>query len=178
MMYWILFVMAAVVSIVIAVIVGGMVTPRRHTVARRIVVPVAPELVWTTIRDIAQYHEWRHELELAELVDPDQPQPRWRETRTNGSITFGIVEEHSPTRMVARMLDEDAAVRGEWRWDITTSEGHTALTITEDAEVANPLYRFFGTHISGYTAKIDGYLRHCATQLGVHHVQITDAPPL
>lgn len=178
MMYWILFVMAAIVSAVVAVCVGGLVTPRRHTVARRITIPVSEDVVWSTIRDVAQYDDWRHELEMVEVVDRDQPQPRWRETRTNGSITFGIVEEHAPTRMVARMLEEDVAIQGEWRWHIATRDGQTSLTITEVGDVANLLYRFVGAHISGHTSKIDTYLQNCAKQLGVQHVRIIDAPPV
>lgn len=177
MMYWILFVMGAMVCAVIALIVGGLATPRTHVVARAIRIPVPSDAVWNVIRDINRYHEWRHELEVVDVVETDQPQPRWRETRTNGSKTFGITVDQPPDVMVARILDEDLAGTGEWRWRVQSNDGHTTLSITETGTVGNPVFRFVQTYIIGFTKPIDAYLNSCARALGVNHVVITDIAP-
>ena len=43
----------------------------------------------------------------------------------------------------------------------------TSLTVTEDGEVQNPLFRFVSRFIMGQTATIDQYLRALGRKLGV-----------
>ena len=159
-MYWILFVMGTMVAVVLALVVGGLATPRAHTVTQSIVVPATPDAVWAVIRDFARYKEWRHELEYADLVTDSAEQPQWRETTTRGSITFGVTLADPPHRMVARMLDDDAPVSGEWRWQLDAHPAGTMVSLTEHGEVGNPISRFVGTHFIGHTKSIDNYLRH------------------
>ena len=174
-MYWILFVMSAIVAVVVALIVGGLATPRDHAVARAIELPVQPDVVWTTIRDIAQYSDWRHELDGADVVDTDQPQPRWRETTSRGSMTFGITVDEPPRRMSARILDDDLPFTGEWCWSIEPSGDGTRVTLTEQGSVPNPVFRFIGAHFLGHTRSIDRYLKGLAARHGVPHPEIQDA---
>ena len=50
-MYWILFVMGLIASIVIAMIAGGLATPRAHTVSKSALLSAPVDEVWHTIRD-------------------------------------------------------------------------------------------------------------------------------
>lgn len=176
-MLWILFVMGTIVAIVLAIIVGGLATPREHTVARSIVLPVSMDRVWQTIHDVGNYNAWRHELEDAEIVDTNQPQLRWRETSTRGSVTFGVTADEPPQRFAARILDEDLPFSGEWTWRLDTDGSTTRVSITERGAVGNPLFRFFAAHVMGYTKSLDGYLSALAAHLGSPNVTITDAKP-
>ena len=176
-MLWILVVMAAIASLVLAVVVGGLLTPRDHVAARAVQLPVAPLLVWSTIRDVAQYDAWRNELEMSELVDADQPQARWRETSTRGSIAFGITVNEPPTRMTARILDDDLPFTGEWTWQIVATPDGTRVTITERGSVGNPVFRFVGAYVMGHTKSIDGYLASLSAHLGHAGAMISDATP-
>lgn len=164
-MYWILFVMGAIAAVVVAVIVGGLATPRDHAVARAVVLNAPLADVWSTVRNVARYHEWRHELEHAELVDTEQPQPRWRETSTRGSVTFGITRDEAPHTLAARILDEDLPFSGEWTWSLRAEGNGTRVTITELGSVPNPVFRFIAAHFMGYTRSLDTYL----TALAQHH---------
>jgi uncharacterized membrane protein len=174
-MYWILFVMSAIVAVVVALIVGGLATPRDHAVARAIALPVASETVWTTIRDLDRYDEWRHQLDSVQVVDTDQPQPRWRETTSRGSITFGITMDEPPHRMTARILDDDLPFTGEWNWSVEPTSDGTRVVITERGRVANPVFRFISAHFLGHTRSIDRYLKELAARHGTPHIDIQDA---
>ncbi len=177
-MYWILFVMAAIVAVVLSVLVGGLVTPRAHVATRTIVLRAAPALVWATVRDVERYNEWRHEIEDASVVDPEQPQVRWRETTTSGSVTFGVTVDEPPHRFAARILDEDLPYSGEWAWHVTPEGDGTRVTITERGEVSNLLFRFVGAHFIGYTKSIDGYLKGLALRVGDPRATIGDTVPV
>ncbi|MBL0173216.1 MAG: SRPBCC family protein [Gemmatimonadaceae bacterium] len=170
--------MSAMVAVVLALVVGGLATPRHHTVSRSMTLPVASEVVWAAIRDVARYGEWRQELEDADLVDTDQPQVRWRETTTRGSITFGVVHEEAPHRMVARILDDDLPFTGEWTWQLAPAGNSTRVSITERGSVGNPVFRFISAHFLGHTKSIDRYLRSLAQRFDTHDVTIDDGTPV
>ena len=174
-MYWILFVMGAMVAVVLALLVGGLVTPRKHVASRSILLRVAPELVWSTVHDVARYAEWRHEIEDSSVVDAEQPQLRWREISTRGSVTFGVIVDQPPHRLAARILDDDLPYAGEWTWQVDVVADGTRVTITERGEIGNPIIRFFGAHLTGYTRSIDMYLNGLARHLGDQRANTVDA---
>jgi hypothetical protein len=176
-MLWILFVMGAIVAVVVSLIVGGLVTPRDHVVARAVSVPTTVSATWQTVRDFSRYIEWRDELENAAVVDLEQSQPRWRETTTRGSVTFGVIIDQPPHRMSARILDDDLPFTGEWTWSLIADDVGTRVTITERGSVGNPVFRFIAAHFLGYTRSLDGYLRALARHHGVTNAIIEDARP-
>ena len=80
-------------------------------------------------------------------------------------MTFGIIEEDPPARMVARVLDEDLPWGGTWTWEVSPAANGARLTITERGYVNNPIFRFIGTHFIGFNKTIDSYLRALDTHL-------------
>ncbi|MEP6766227.1 MAG: SRPBCC family protein [Gemmatimonadaceae bacterium] len=164
-MYWILLVMAFLFSIVIAVVVGGLVTPRKHTASRAIVLPNSPlEKVWDLIRSVANYPDWRDDIQSVTVAEQNG-QTTWTETGRQGSISYIAAVSECPARFTARITDEDLAYCGEWQYVLSANNGGTRLIITEQGEVGNPVFRFFGAHFFGYTRTIDAYLRDLAMQL-------------
>ena len=175
-MYWILAVMGGVAAVVIALIVGGLVTPPHHTVSRAIVIEAEAARVWDTVRAVERYAAWRNDVRESTLVDIGQPQQRWRETSRRGSMTFGIVEE-APYTFTARILDDDLPFSGAWRWQVFPDGAGARVQITESADVSNPVFRFLGAHVLGFTRSIDAYLEALARHHGCAGARVTDARP-
>jgi uncharacterized membrane protein len=176
-MYWILFVMAAIVAVVMALLVGGLVTPREHVVAHSIRLEAPPRAVWETIRDIARYAEWREELESVDVLEPEHGMTRWREISTRRTITFGASIDEPMHRFAARILDEDLAFTGEWTWTVRPDGTGTHVTLAECGQVGNPALRFIGTHLIGHSKSIDRCLRDLARHHQHADVAIEDATP-
>lgn len=152
-MYWILFVMGSVVAIVLALVVGGLVTPRAHVVSCSMTMRAPQAVVWGVIRDVGAYASWRPELRSS-VVDGNE----WQESTARNAVRFGITADEPPTRFAARILDEDLPYTGEWEWQLTPHDGGTTVTITERGDVANPIVRFLGAHVFGHTRTIDAFL--------------------
>ena len=166
-MFWILMVMGFIVACVLALIVGGLVTPREHVATRSRTYRATPEQVWNAVRDVGAYAEWREDMIASELLQGsgNEPAVQWREISTGGTVTFGIIEEVAPVRMVARVLDDDLPWGGTWTWEISADGDGARLTITEHGFVGNPVFRFIGTHFIGFNKTIDSYLRALGTHL-------------
>jgi hypothetical protein len=173
-MYWILFVMGTVVALVVAVLIGGLVTPRAHVASRMLTLTAAPEVVWALVRDVSRHAEWRSGLRASEIVDTDQPQLRWLETTTRGSMTFGVVRDEAPHLFAARILDDDLPFSGEWTWEVTPLPDGTRLCITERGAIDHVLFRFLAAHVFGYHRTIDDFLESVAKRLGQSAVHIED----
>lgn len=160
-MYWILFVMALIVSLVLAVLVGGFVTPRKHTAARTLTLRAAPETVWKLVRTVTEYPNWRDDIRSVEIMAGNDPRLAWTENSLSKSVSYRADVDEAPSRFTARILDDDLGYSGEWQYVISPFDGGTRVTITEVGEVRNPVFRFFGNFI-GYTRSIDAYLNNLA----------------
>jgi len=165
-MYWILLVMAGIVSLVIAVVVGGVITPRAHEVSRTMLLPAPIASVWAVIRDVAHYAEWRDGVVSSEIVDADQSQLRWCESSDVGVLTFGVTMDHPMTDFSARVLDRDLAYTREWSWRLTSTGDGTRVTMTERGEVPNVISRFIVAHITGHARGVDRYLKDLTHRVG------------
>lgn len=164
-MYWILLVMAFVFSIVIAIVVGGLVTPRKHTASRVIHLRKSPpEQVWALVRNVAAYPDWRDDIQSV-TVSEHNGQTTWTEIGRQGSTSYIAAVNEPPSKFTARITDEDLARIGEWQFSLSANDGGTRLVIIEQGEVGNPIFRFFGAHFIGYTKAIDAYLGDLAMQL-------------
>ena len=164
-MYWILFVMATLVSITVAIVVGGLATPRKHTASRTILLrKSAPEKVWNLVRNVGNYPDWRDDIQSVS-VSEDCGKTTWTEIGRQGSVSYIAVVSDAPTRFVARITDQDLAYSSEWQYALSAAGEGTRLVITEVGEVGNPIFRFFAAHVLGFTRTIDAYLRDLALQL-------------
>lgn len=169
-MYWILLVMGALASLVLAVIVGGLATPRKYAASRAVTLRATPETIWSLVRDVGSYAEWRPEIESA-LVDGEE----WQEFMTGRALRFGVVASEAPRRFVARMLDDDMPSTSEWTWDLAPRDGGTRVTLTERGEIGNPIFRFVAVHMSGHSRSIEAVLRALALKVGDAAANIEDA---
>jgi hypothetical protein len=85
---------------------------------------------------------------------------KWREIDASGDVlTYERVETSAPKRIVNRIADPKLPFGGSWIYEIAPIGTGTELTITENGEVYNPLFRFVSRFIMGHTATIEKYQR-------------------
>jgi uncharacterized protein YndB with AHSA1/START domain len=153
----ILAVLAGVVAFV------GARLPRTHTATRSVRLRQAPQAVWVLITDVDGYPQWRPGLRKVERLPDVDGRPRWRE----GDTTFELVEAAAPTRLVTRIADPDLPYGGTWTHVVEPGDGGgSVLTITEDGEVFNPVFRFVSRYVIGHPATIEKYLKAVAARFG------------
>ena len=67
--------------------------------------------------------------------------------------------------MTARIADKDLPFGGSWDYTISPNAKGSTVTITENGEVYNPIFRVVSRFMSN-TATIDAYLSALAAKLG------------
>lgn len=169
--------MRLVIFIVVAIIVGiallggivallGSRLPKTHVASRSILLHRSPQDVYAVARDFAAAPTWRSDVKQIE-VEPNSGGPlHFREEGKNGTINYELAEDVPAQRMVTRILDTDLGFSGKWTYTFAAEDGGTRVTIREDGEVSNVLFRFMSRYVFGHTATIDSYLTSLGKRFG------------
>jgi uncharacterized protein YndB with AHSA1/START domain len=166
MLKWLLIIVGVIVGLVLIVTIIGALLPKKHTASRTARFNQPADRVWRIITDHANEPTWRGDIRKKERLPDQGGHAVWREHRGRGDVlTLETIELQppsgtSPGRMVGRIADENLPFGGTWTF-VLTPEGAAActLTITEDGEIYNPIFRFMARFVIGYHGSIDGYLR-------------------
>jgi uncharacterized protein YndB with AHSA1/START domain len=162
-MKWLLVVVLAIAGLLILVVVIGALLPQKHRVSRTVSLHSPAETVWALISGPPT---WRPDVSSYQELPPHEGHRMWRETDKHGqTIPYEAIEATPPRRLVTRIADTKLPFGGTWTYEIVPSGSSCTLTITEDGEVYNPLFRFVSRFIMGQTASLDGYLKALKAKL-------------
>ena len=157
-MKWLIYIGLAVVLIAVVVVMIGAALPKGHVVTRKMILKASPSDVFALIAGPSDWRGVKYELLTENPL-------KWRETDSSGAITYERVETVAPTRIVSRIADPALPFGGSWTYETAPSGNGTELTITENGEVYNPLFRFVSRFIMGHAATIEKYQRDLAAKM-------------
>jgi uncharacterized protein YndB with AHSA1/START domain len=158
-------VVVIVLLIVIMLLIGSRLNPN-HTASRSIKLRRSPADVFAVLHNFAQSPAWRSDVKKVEMLGVVDGHVRFREEGSNGTVTYEVLDDIAPQRLVTRIVDVDLGYSGTWTYDLQPADGGSVLTITENGVVTNPMFRFMSRYIFGHTATIDTYLKSLAAHFG------------
>lgn len=153
---WVIFTVLIAVGVVALVAGIGFLLPKAHTASRTAQYSSGPDVVFAAIADVGQYASWRSDVTAVDLLPSDEG-TMFRETGVNGHTTYRIEALERPTRMVSRIADPSLPFGGKWTFEIAAAGSGSTLTITEDGEVYNPIFRFISHFFMSPTATIETF---------------------
>ena len=163
---WVLVTAGVLAAIAGSVVLIGSSLPQNHTVARTLRLSASPDTVWSTITDVAGYPSWRRDLDSVQVIQSPSGRTSWREIHGSDKLAFEAETMDRPTHFVARITDKGIPFGGAWDYRIVPDGTGSRLTITENGEVYNPVFRFASKYLIGHSSTIDKYLTYLATRLG------------
>lgn len=140
--------------------------PKAHVASRSILLHRSPQDVYAVVRDFDSAPKWRADVKRMEVETPQGGPVYFREEGKHGTVNYELAEDVPAQRMVTRIRDTDLGYSGQWTYTFTPENGDTRVTIREDGEVSNVLFRFMSRYIFGQTSTIDAYLTSLAKQFG------------
>lgn len=140
--------------------------PKTHVASRSILLQRPPADVYAVVRDFGSATKWRADLKQVEVEAPQGGPVYFREVGKSDTINYELVEDVPGQRIVTRIRDTDLGYSGQWTYLFAAEDGGTRVTIREDGEVSNVLFRFMSRFIFGHTATIDSYLKSLARHFG------------
>ena len=157
-MKWLVIAGIAIVGLVAVVLVIGWALPMKHQASRQATLPAPPDIVWKTITGVDAFSSWRRDVTKIERLPDREGRPVWVEEGSSGRMTLAVERSDPPRLLVLRIADLDLPFGGTWTYEISPASGGSQLTITEDGEIYNPLFRFMARFVFGYEGTIQGYL--------------------
>ena len=140
--------------------------PRTHVAARSIVLHRSPQDVYKVVRDFGSAPKWRTDVKHVEVDMRADGQVYFREDGANGVVNYELVKDVPGEQIVTRIRDRDLGYSGQWTYTFAADGGGTRVTIREDGDVSNVLFRFMSRYVFEHTATMDSYLTSLATHFG------------
>src|SRR5215217_2035423 len=160
-MRWLLIIVGILVLAVVIVAAVGAALPQNHTASRTAQLSVPAESVWTVITDVTKV-----EIQSASPL-------RWVELSGGDRIAYEATTFEPSAHLVTRITDKSLPFGGSWDYRLEPVGDGTKVTITENGEVYNPIFRFVSRFVMGHTATIDKYLGALAGKTGGAYVPTT-----
>lgn len=161
-MLWVALGVGIPVALLLVAFLVGRALPEDHVASRMIRLQRNADRVWKEITTVDKFAEWRGPpLEGVERL-PDRPggKAAWVERwKGMGRVTFEVVEQDPPRRLVTRIVDQSLPFGGGWTFEVEGFERSSTVTISETGVIKPPLFRFLARFLLGYTSSIDQYLR-------------------
>lgn len=164
MIKWLVRIVIAAAAALALMALIGMAMPVGHQASRSAEIPASPDQVFALIRDVERYPTWRSGVTAVTVLDSTGDLPRFRESGEFGPIIFRMERADAPTFMRTRIDDPDQPFGGTWTYVLVPGAGGTLLTITEDGEVYNPVFRFLSRVVFSQTSTIETYLDDVRTR--------------
>lgn len=143
MMNWILLVMAGIMAVVLAVLVGGLMMPATYSVRREIVLRSGSERVEQCLQQVLTW-------------------PVWMERALNVTRDSHV----SATGVNLSVLGDDTAIIARLELAVHRLPVGTRVTCVEAGRIGNPITRFVRQYTTGGTARnADAVLTALAEQL-------------
>jgi hypothetical protein len=163
-MKWVL--LATIVVVILAGLVAavGAALPLRHHATRKASFRVSEEALYAVI---AGPPDWRSGVKRFGALPENAGARQWWEEDAHGQkITYEVVEEVPPKRLVVRIADRNLPFGGTWSYDLAPMPGGgSELRISENGEIYNVIFRFMSRFVLGYTSSKDTYLRDLGVKL-------------
>lgn len=162
----ILVVVTVVVVLIVGVLVVGMMLPQNHTATRIARLSAPPETVWGLITNVSEYPRWRKSVDAVEELPARDGRIAWREISGSDRMAYEAVTSERPVHFVSHITDRGLPFGGSWDYRIVADGTGSKITITENGEVYNPVFRFVSRFVMGHTSSIDKYLGDLAAKFG------------
>jgi uncharacterized membrane protein len=166
LLYIVLGIIAGIALLAGVIALIGSQLPKGHVASRSVFLHQSPQNVYAVVRDFPSAPTWRSDVKRIQAEAQSSGQLHFREEGSNGTVNYELTEDVPNERMVTRILDTDLGYSGKWTYVLKPENGGTRVTITEDGEVSNVLFRFMSRYVFGQTATLDSYLTSLAKRFG------------
>jgi len=170
-MKWVLVaVIVVALALALAAFIGSrLAQSHRASVARTF--PVPPDVIWAAITEVEAFPSWRSGVKRIERLPDRNGFPVWVEEGRSGKMTLAIERMERPRILIGRIADPNLPFGGTWTYEIAADGAESRLTITENGEIYNPMFRFMARFIFGYEGTIRSYMSSLEKRLAGSHAR-------
>jgi hypothetical protein len=155
---WVLYIALSIAVLLTVVVLAGFAIPKGHRASRTVTLSAQAHAVFDAVTDFIRYPEWRRDVKAMVVEGQGGVGTTLWETGPNGTIPFRVEAHQPPSRLVLRIADSSLPFGGTWTYELKPAQGGTELTLIEDGEVSNPIFRVMRKLFFSPYGTIDTYL--------------------
>lgn len=159
-MRWLIWIVAGLALLAVAIAIVGAMLPKAHTASRTARIALPPEALYALLADVSQYPAWRADVTSLQRLPDRDGRPAWVEDVGGMKVPLHFERMERPSLLVARIDGADLAFGGTWTYRIAPAAAGSDVTITEDGEVYNVFFRFMARFVFGYHATMDAFIKN------------------
>lgn len=153
-----LWIAGGLVALAGGVCAAGLALPRNHVAQAEQQIAAPPERVAALVRSVEAQPQWRKGVTAIEIQAREEGKVRYRERSGGDRIAF-LLEEPAPGSVFrSTITDETLPFGGSWTITLAPSGAGTRVSIVEQGEVRNPIFRFLARFVFGHEATMRAYL--------------------
>jgi polyketide cyclase/dehydrase/lipid transport protein len=171
-MKWALIIGLVVIALIALVTIAGLALPKSHSASRRAAIASPCDPVFAAITDAEKFPSWRSDVRKVERLPDRDGRPVWVEEGRTGRMTLAVERLEPPRLVVMRIADPDLPFGGTWTYELTPTADGCQLTITENGEIYNPIFRFMARFVFGYESTMAGYLDAMIKKFGGRNLML------
>ena len=175
---WLGAILGVLVFVMLVAVGVGTALPINHTAMCAAQMPAPPHDVWLTLANPLDY-AWRSDIVQARLdsTTPSAPAGRphpgmqWTESDRYGhTVTYQRVSAERDRHLVNRIADPTLPFGGTWTYDLTPAPAvhGTTVSIVENGQIYNPVFRFLAQFFIGYTSTMRTHLADLGKKFGAN----------
>lgn len=154
-MLWLTVVACIPLLILLVIVIIGRFLPRKHVVTRRANYRVPAERVWDALTNHREMNVWRTDLRRVLRARGKGDLAAWQEVGRFTKREVTVTTSRPPFRLSANIINGVVPMKGVLKMHIKPAGAGSMLTITEEAEIPSPLFRFAARYIVGLHAPLD-----------------------
>jgi hypothetical protein len=154
----------AIIAVLIAAICNSL--PKKHQASRTVRLPLPPDPLYSLLADVDRYPAWRPGVTALNRLADRNGLPAWVESAGSDRIPLAFERMERPSLLITRITDPTLPFGGTWTYRISPVADGSELTIVEDGEVYNPIFRFMARFVFGHTATMDKFLGDLRAKAG------------
>jgi uncharacterized protein YndB with AHSA1/START domain len=167
MLKWVLALVGSLIALVVLPLILGMFLPKQHVAISSVTLRQPPDSLWIVMFNLADYPAWWPDVRSMERRQDDAGGEIWVQTDTQGrELPLEMVKSDPPARLVMQIADERLPFRGSWTYLIEPAAFGSMVTVTEEGEIFNPVFRLVARVFLGYHGTIDRYLQALGSRFG------------
>jgi Polyketide cyclase / dehydrase and lipid transport len=166
-MWWVVWIVVAILTSVGAVALIGSRLPRGHQMTRTTRLKLPPDALFAILVDVDNYRTWRPDVRNVQRLPDCDGRPAWVEEMSAGRIPMFFEGMERPSLLVGRIADSRLPFGGSWTYRIAAADEGSELSITEHGEVYNPIFRFMSRFVFGHTATMDTFIKHLQAKVAL-----------
>ena len=167
MLKWVVALIGSLIALVALPMAIGMFLPRQHVASSSVTLRQPPDSLWIVMFDLAHYPAWWPDVRSMERRQDDVGGEIWVQTDTRGKeLPLEMVSSDPPARLVIQIADERLPFGGSWTYLIEPAASGSKVTVTEEGEIFNPVFRLVARVFLGYHGTVDRYLQALGSRFG------------